>query len=132
MNAAKVEKVKDEKYIYLTTTGRNTRRAHTVELWFAITGGKIYLSHEGAYTDWMKNLMENDLVEYRIGNIQFKGRARIVTSGDVFEMGKSVLYHKYYGLASKETIDDWFSMSTVVEITPQLEFGRDPKDAKIA
>ena len=132
MNAAKVEKVKDEKYIYLTTTGRNTRRAHTVELWFAIAMGKIYLSHEGAYTDWMKNIMENDLVEYRIGKIHFKGRARLVTSGDVFEMGKSALYHKYYGLASKETIDDWFSMSTVVEITPQLEVGRDPKDAKIA
>ena len=121
MNTSKTGRVGDEKYIYLTTIGRNTGRTHTVELWFAIAGGKIYLSHEGAYTDWMKNIIKNDLVEYRIRDTHFKGTARIVTGGDVFETGKSALYLKYYGHASKEIIDDWFSMSTVTEITPQVE-----------
>ena len=89
MDTAKVGRVEDEKYIYLTTIGRNTGRAHTVELWFARAGGKIYLSHEGAYTDWMKNIIENNLVEYRIRDIHFKGGARIVTDGDVFEIEKT-------------------------------------------
>jgi len=121
MNTSKIGRVEDEKYIYLTTIGRKTGRTHTVELWFAIAGGKIYLSHEGHYTDWMKNTLQNSLVEYRIGGIHFKGRARIVAGGDVFQIGKSALYIKYYGHASKEIIDDWFSMSTVMEITPQVE-----------
>jgi len=131
MNTSKIGRVEDEKYIYLTTIGRNTGRSHTVELWFAMAGGKIYLSHEGAYTDWMKNIIENNLVEYRIRDIHFKGRARIVTGGDVFEIGKNALFIKYYGHASKEIIDDWFSMSTVTEITLQLKCDRDPKKAQI-
>jgi len=132
MNTAKIGRVEDEKYIHLTTIGRNTGRAHTVELWFAMAEGKIYLSHEGAYTDWMKNIIENNLVEYRIRDIHFKGRARIVNAEDVFEIGKNALYIKYYGHAIKQIIDDWFSMSTVVEITPQLKRDRDPKQAQTA
>jgi len=129
MNTAKIGRVEDEKYIYLTTIGRNSGRTHTVELWFAKVEGRIYLSHEGTYTDWMKNIIENNLVEYRIRDTHFKGRARILIGGHVFEIGKVALYIKYYGHASKEIIDDWFSMSTVIEITPQLTSGRGPKGA---
>jgi hypothetical protein len=55
--------IKQEKHLYLTTVGRVTGRQHTVELWFAVSEGKIYLSHEGAPTDWMKNLCKTDQVE---------------------------------------------------------------------
>jgi len=109
--------IADEKYIYLTTVGRRTGNPHTVELWFTITKGKIYLSHEGTYTDWMRNIIKNDHVEFRIGNIQFKGRARIVKDGEAFKIGKYALYIKYYGKASKDIINDWFSKSTVIEIS---------------
>jgi deazaflavin-dependent oxidoreductase (nitroreductase family) len=109
-------KVADEKYIYLTTRGRKTGNPHTVELWFAMAGKKIYLSHEGAYTDWMKNILKDSRVEFRMGEIQFKGNARIAESGEVFESGKRALYLKYYGKADKDTIDDWFSESTIIEI----------------
>ena len=54
MSHMDVSRVADEKYIYLTTRGRKTENPHTVELWFAIAGKKIYLSHEGRYADWMK------------------------------------------------------------------------------
>ena len=47
-----------EKFIHLSTIGRITGKTHTVELWFAFRNGKVYLSHEGEQTDWMKN-MEN-------------------------------------------------------------------------
>lgn len=107
----------NEKYIYLTTRGRKTEKPHTVELWFASAEGKIYLSHEGAHTDWMKNIIKDGHVEFRIGDIHFKGRARIVRGGEAFEAGKHALYLKYYGMASEEVIDDWFSESTVIEIS---------------
>ena len=112
-----VSRVADEKYIYLTTRGRKTGNPHTVELWFAMAGERIYLSHEGAYTDWMKNILKDNRVEFKIGKIQFKGNARIVEGGEVFELGKHALYLKYYGKADEDIINDWFSESTIIEIS---------------
>jgi deazaflavin-dependent oxidoreductase (nitroreductase family) len=110
-------KVAGEKYVYLTTRGRKTGNPHTVELWFANAGEKIYLSQEGAYTDWMKNILKDNRVEFRIGKVQFRGNARIAESGEIFELGKHALYLKYYGKADEDTIDDWFSESTIIEIS---------------
>lgn len=111
------KRVAEKKYIYLTTIGRRTGNPHTVELWFAIAGGRIYLSHEGTYTDWMRNILKDGRVEFRIGSIQFKGRARIVEDGEAFEIGKRALYLKYYGKASENVINDWFSESTIIVIS---------------
>jgi hypothetical protein len=111
-----ISRVVDKRYIYLTTKGRKTGKKHTVELWFAVFNGKIYLSHEGGYTDWMKNILNDSCVDFKIGTLSFKGVARIIKSESMFEIGKNALYHKYYGEASKEVIDDWFSQSTIVEI----------------
>lgn len=121
MNSTEIDRVAQEKYLYLTTVGRKTGRAHVVELWFAVADGRIYLSHEGKYTDWMQNIIQNSHVENRIRDIYLAGKAQIVTSGVMFEVGKKALYLKYYGLETKEVIDDWFSSSTIVEITPQTE-----------
>jgi hypothetical protein len=117
MNPMDMSKIADEKYIYLTTSGRKTGNPHTVELWFAVAMQKVYLSHEGAYADWMKNIIENNRVEFKIGKIQFKGEAHIFKNGDAFEIGKHALYIKYYGQADEDTINDWFSESTVIEIS---------------
>ncbi len=112
-----LKRVATEKYLYLTTTGRRTSRPHTVELWFAVARGNLYLSHEGKYTDWMKNILRNHRVAFTIRDLTGSGRARLVSQGDAFEVGKSTLYRKYYGEAGQAVIDDWFSESTVIEIT---------------
>ena len=105
-----------EKHIYFTTKGRKTGIPHTVQLMFAVADGKIYLSHEGKYTDWMRNILKDDPVEFNIGDTKFKGRAQIVNGGEAFETGKHSLYLKYYGEAEDDIIDDWFSESTITEI----------------
>lgn len=112
-----MESLSGRKLIFLTTKGRRTGRPHRVELWFAVSDGKIFLSHEGRYTDWMKNLRKESMVSLRIGDVNFSGNARIVDEKGLFNSGKHALYQKYYGAASKEVIDDWFSDSTVVEIS---------------
>ncbi len=109
------------KLIFLTTKGRRTGRPHCVELWFAVSGGKIFLSHEGRYTDWMKNLRKESMVSFRIGDVNFSGNARIVGKNGILNSGKHALYSKYYGAASDEVIDDWFSESTVVEISSVVQ-----------
>ncbi len=113
-----IESVQKNQYIYLTTKGRKTGKAHTVQIWFAYAHGKLYLSHEGAYTDWMKNLEKNEMVNGKINAVNFEAKAKIVGEGNAREQGKKALYEKYYKPASKAVIDDWFSISTVIELTP--------------
>jgi len=116
-----IESVKSEKYIYLTTKGRKTGKTHMVELWFALADGKVYLSHEGEHTDWMKNALKNEKVGVRIGSVNF-ATARVAQEGSSSrEQGKKVLYEKYYGPTSQEKLDDWFSLSTLIELTPLLQ-----------
>ena len=110
-----------EKFIYLTTIGRVTGNDHAVELWFARSKEKIFLSHEGEYTDWMKNIKKNPNVEFKIGKKISAGKARIINNSNEFEEGKHVLYEKYFGKPSKEEIDDWFSLSKIIEITPEQD-----------
>jgi deazaflavin-dependent oxidoreductase (nitroreductase family) len=118
MNTGELEAVKKEKLIHVSTVGRKTGKAHTVEVWFAVADGAIYFSHEGAPTDWMKNIDANARVGVKIGKLKFEADAKIVKSGAPRESGKKALYEKYYGPASKEIIDDWFSLSQVIQMSP--------------
>ena len=107
-----------EKFVYLTTLGRKTGRPHTVELWFAFAGSKIFLSHEGKYTDWMKNIIHGRRVRARVGRLNLEADAIVLKEAKLQELGKKSLYEKYYGPAPKATIDDWFELSTIIELTP--------------
>jgi hypothetical protein len=113
----KLTDIMHEKHLYLTTVGRVTGRSHTVELWFAVSDGNMYLSHEGSPTDWMKNLQKTDHVEITVTDKRFTGRARIISDIEVFNRGKNALYHKYYDDAPAAIIDDWFSESSIIEIS---------------
>jgi deazaflavin-dependent oxidoreductase (nitroreductase family) len=114
-----LDSVKKQKLIYVTTSGRKTGKPHTVEIWFAVADGLVYLSHEGERTDWMKNIAENGQVEAKIGSLTFRGGAKMTEAGASRERGKKALYEKYYGPAKQEVIDDWFSLSQVIEIIPE-------------
>ena len=37
------ERLADEDFAYLTTTGRRTGRDHTIEIWFGLGEGRVYL-----------------------------------------------------------------------------------------
>jgi deazaflavin-dependent oxidoreductase (nitroreductase family) len=111
--------VASQKFIHLTTAGRKTGKPRTVELWFALRGPRLYLSHEGEATDWMQNVKMNGKVEFEIGGKRFTGNTRWLEDGteDAWE-GKVALYEKYYGKAPKATIEDWFSLSRLLAIDP--------------
>lgn len=118
MDLKRLDAGKHEEFIYLTTIGRKTGKSHTVELWFALAEGKIYLSHEGKYTDWMKNITKNEQVDVRIGSLNLKANAKVAKEAAARESGKRALYEKYYGKAAKGIIGDWFELSIVLELTP--------------
>jgi deazaflavin-dependent oxidoreductase (nitroreductase family) len=114
----KSDELNQERFLFLTTTGRKTGKPHKVELWFALDDGKIFLSHEGEATDWMKNIRRNQHVTAMIGPKKLDALATITGESSASrEKGKKSLYEKYYGPAAKKIIDDWFELSTVVELT---------------
>ena len=110
-------KVVSQKFIHLTTRGRKTGKPHTVELWFAVSNGKVYLSHEGEETDWMKNIKHEEEVSFEIGERNFTGKARYIRDhAEEAWTAKAALYEKYYGKAAREVIEDWFSLSRLLGI----------------
>lgn len=111
-------KVATQKLILLTSRGRKTGNPHTTELWFALNGNNVYLSHEGEETDWMKNIRKNEQVSFEIDGKTFKGKARHVKDPAEVWTAKVALYEKYYGKASREVIEGWFSLSTLFLIEP--------------
>jgi deazaflavin-dependent oxidoreductase (nitroreductase family) len=117
MSHEELAKVKNKKLIHLTTLGRKTAKPHMVELWFAMNRDRVYLSHEGEDTDWMKNIEKHEHVSFEIGGRNFTGKARLLDNKaeEAWE-GKVALYEKYYVKASKETIEDWFSLSKLLLI----------------
>jgi deazaflavin-dependent oxidoreductase (nitroreductase family) len=116
-NMYELESVASEKFIHLTTIGRKTGKHRMVKLWFGVKGAKVYLSHEGEDTDWMKNIKNNEQVTFEIGGKNFTGKARYLKDReDEARTAKVALYEKYYGKASKEVIEDWFSLSKLLLI----------------
>ena len=118
MDPRDLEPLKKEQFAYLTTIGRKSGKPHTVELWFALADGEIYLSHEGATTDWMRNLASNGRVSIRVGGANLEADAEIPEESIAIKAGKRSLYEKYYGPASEATIDDWFELSKIIKLTP--------------
>jgi deazaflavin-dependent oxidoreductase (nitroreductase family) len=118
-----LEPLKKEQFAYLTTIGRKSGKPHTVELWFALADSKIYLSHEGATTDWMRNIASNNRVSVKVGDLNLDAEAVILDGGIAIKTGQRSLYEKYYGPAPEATIDDWFELSKIIELTPSTNLG---------
>lgn len=86
-----------ESYLYLTTTGRRTGRAHEIEIWFALDGRSAYLlSGGGDRADWVRNLRVRPACGARIGGREFASHGRILERGTAEdERARGMLFEKY-------------------------------------
>ncbi len=58
----------DEAFCYLTTTGRRSGQPHTIEIWFAVGRGVVYMMAGGGdRSDWVRNVMADPAVRLQIG-----------------------------------------------------------------
>jgi deazaflavin-dependent oxidoreductase (nitroreductase family) len=72
----------DEPFCYLTTTGRRSGDPHTIEIWFAIDRGTVYMMAGGRdRSDWIRNLVADPSVRLRIAAREWDARARVVEPG---------------------------------------------------
>ena len=97
----------DEDFCYLTTRGRVSGRSHTIEIWFALEAGTIYMLAGGRdSSDWVKNLMRDPNVTVRIRDIVYTGHARVVERPKEDALARELVVAKYqpgYG----EDLTDW-------------------------
>ena len=83
-------------FCYVTTTGRRSGKPHTIEIWFALLEGVVYvLSGDGGGSDWVKNLGEHPTVGLRIGDRDLICQARLIDDPAEDELARRLLFDKY-------------------------------------
>ena len=96
----------DLDYCYVTTTGRRTGSPHTIEIWFALHGERVYLLSGGEGSDWVKNLRKNPTVALRLGDRDMICRAAPVEDPDEDELARRLLVDKYTPRCSG-SLEEW-------------------------
>jgi deazaflavin-dependent oxidoreductase (nitroreductase family) len=103
------ERLADEDFCYLTTTGRNSGKPHEIEIWFGIREGRLYLlSGGGGGADWVKNLKKEPTVKVRINSQTTSAHARILrpnTNEDA--AARELLDGKYMGWREGRKLSSW-------------------------
>jgi deazaflavin-dependent oxidoreductase (nitroreductase family) len=81
---------------HLTTSGRRSGRPHTIEIWFALRGRRLYLlAGGGERSDWVRNLLADPAVTVRLGEREVAGRAAPVEDPGEREAARHLLFEKY-------------------------------------
>jgi len=103
------ERLADQDFAYLTTTGRRTGKAHTIEIWFGLHDGRVYLlSGGGDRADWVQNVRKTPRVRVRIGTQTASARARVVRAGTKEdEIARRLLDAKYQGWREGRRLSSW-------------------------
>jgi deazaflavin-dependent oxidoreductase (nitroreductase family) len=97
----------DLDYCYVTTTGRRSGTPHTIEIWFAMRGDRVYLlAGGGEGSDWVRNLQANPTVALRIGDRDMICRASLVERPEEDELARELVVEKYRPRYSGD-LEDW-------------------------
>ena len=69
----------DADVLDLTTTGRVSGQARTIEIWFTYYEGRLYLNAEhGHDTQWVRNILVQPFVHIRLQQHDFEGYGRVL------------------------------------------------------
>jgi deazaflavin-dependent oxidoreductase (nitroreductase family) len=103
-------------YCYLTTKGRRSGSPHTIEIWFALHGGVVYLlAGGGDASDWVKNVRSDPTVGLRLGDRDQICKGRLVDDPEEDALVRRLLLEKYRPRYS-EDLEEWARTALVVAI----------------
>ena len=75
-----LEGLQKQRVLYLTTVGRKSGQPRTIEIWFVVWQGRLYVNAERGYkAQWVQNIQANPAVSVQVQKRAFRGRARILT-----------------------------------------------------
>jgi deazaflavin-dependent oxidoreductase (nitroreductase family) len=70
---------REPEFLYLTTTGRRTGLPREIEIWFTKEARRYHLVAEtGERAQWVRNLLADPRVCWRVGARAHAGRARVI------------------------------------------------------
>ena len=70
--------MKPPKFLYLTTLGHKSGKAHEIEIWYVDHDGCYYLvSEKGEAAHWVRNIRANPVVSFCLGAQTYRGRASV-------------------------------------------------------
>ena len=102
------QRLADEAYCYLTTTGRVTGKPHEIEIWFGLNDNTLYLLSGGKdESDWVRNLLKNPSVKVRIAKQTYNAAARLVTDEKEEMLARNMLADKYNERRANGSLGDW-------------------------
>ena len=88
--------------------GRKSGKPHTIEIWFALENGNLYLlSGGGESADWVRNLSKTPAVHVRIGSRTEAAKARAVTAPEEDALARRLLDEKYMGWKTGKRLSSW-------------------------
>lgn len=96
-------------FCYITTRGRVTGKPHTIEIWFGLDRGTLYvLAGSGRRADFVRNVERHAAVEIRVGtrrSPRIRASARIVTAKAEGARARRLLLDKY--AKADDNLDEW-------------------------
>jgi len=110
------ERLADEDFAYLTTTGRKSGKPHRVEIWFALDAGRMFmLSGGGERADWLKNIRKDPNIRVQVGSRTTPARARVARGADD-QRARELLDAKYMGWKRGKKLSSWARDSVPIVI----------------
>ena len=108
----------DEEFAYLTTTGRRTGHPHTIEIWYVVVEGEVWMiAGGGTSSDWVRNLLADPRVSVRIGDDTFEGVARVDAGGEGSTgVARRRLAARYQGWIEDRPLSGWATDGLAVPI----------------
>jgi deazaflavin-dependent oxidoreductase (nitroreductase family) len=116
----------EHEFGYLSTIGRRSGQWHTIEIWYAQRGGVIYLmSGGGEQSDWVRNLLANPQVLWRMGGPReltvdgaVPAEARPVRDPDEEAAVRLLLAARYQGWQQGDELSTWARTAMVLAVHP--------------
>lgn len=103
-----LERIADDSFCHLETTGRVSGQSHDVQTFFAVSGRSLYLL--SIYKDqahWVRNVLKQPRVSVLISKRRFAGVGRVVTDPEEQLRARHLLATKYRNFESDGTLGQW-------------------------
>lgn len=102
-----------EAFCYITTIGRVTGNPHTIEIWFALHEGVLYILTGGSFrSDTVRNLQKQPSCRVRLGEGTYDAIGRVLTDAAEDALARRLLLEKYR--SSDDELDSWSETSVAI------------------
>lgn len=118
-NVVDLSQFEREEYCYFTTRGRKTGNPHEIEIWFVVHEGAFYLMSGGMdRSDWVRNLLKDAAVTFRVKGQTFAAVARVYDGKTEEQAIRTKMADKYHEREEDHSLSEWARTALVVQIAP--------------